>query len=168
MPRLHTAGKSSIPIFVIAEPPPAQGGTQRLGEAEAVRFWTPVVDVPVNMQLKFQQFCEFDIPVPQIQFIVRVLDISVVPQRQVQCSTVHGPVVVQRQVPGMVLTVLITVEVPQSQFIDVAANISVAAQRHLPVWVFTVPAVLGEHILCRKHIFWLGRGRLLTSGMSPR
>ena len=37
------------------------------------------VDVPVNMQLKFH---EFDILVPQIQFIVRVLDISVLPQRK--------------------------------------------------------------------------------------
>ena len=42
------------------------------------------MDVPVNMQLKFQQFYEFDILVPQFQFIVRVLDISAVPQRQVR------------------------------------------------------------------------------------
>ena len=44
------------------------------------------------------------------------------------------PVVAQRQVPGMVLTVQITVMVPQLQFIDVAVEISFAAQRQLPVW----------------------------------
>ena len=40
-------------------------------------------DVSVNVQLKFQQSFEFII-VPLIQFIVRVLDITVSPQRQVR------------------------------------------------------------------------------------
>ena len=48
--------------------PPAQGGVQILGKVDVVYF-------PVIMQL------EFFILVPQIQFIVIVLDISVTPQR---------------------------------------------------------------------------------------
>ena len=124
------------------------------------------VDVIVNMQLKFQQFYEFDILVPQIQFIIRVLDISVCHRdRYAQCQTVQGtvntsqvqflggwsrPAPLQRQVPGMVLTVQITVVVPQLQSTDVAVDISVVAQRQLPISLFTavnmqrqVPTVLG-------------------------
>ena len=70
------------------------------------------------------------------------------------------PVVAQRQVPGMVLTVQITVVVPQLQSFDVAVDISVVAQRQLPVWEFTavnmqrkVPAVLGELLVQKKQIF---------------
>ena len=44
----------------------------------------PVVDVPVTVLHMFQQFYEFDILVPQIQFIDGVLDTAVVPQRQVR------------------------------------------------------------------------------------
>ena len=138
--------------------PPAQGGMQVLGAAFTFTIQEQIVDnavdVPVIMQLRFQQFCEFNILVPGIQFIVRVLDISVLPQRQVRtvpnCAgdredftgAVLGwlvaPVVVQRQVPGMVLTVQVTVVVPQLQSIGVAVDISVVAQRKLPVSLFTV------------------------------
>ena len=63
--------------------PPAQGGIFLLGNAEAAA----PLDVPVTMQLKFQQsFVEF-FKVPQLQFIDRVVVISVAPQRQVsQCK----------------------------------------------------------------------------------
>ena len=56
--------------------PPAQGGIQILGRAEAVA----VVDVPVITQLQFQQsFVEY-VEVPQTQFSDRVVD-SVASQR---------------------------------------------------------------------------------------
>ena len=107
------------------------------------------VDVLVNLQLKFQQFYEFDILVPQIQFMD---DSSVFHRdRYAQCQTVQGTVNTS-QVPGMVQTVQRTVVVPQLQSIDVAVDISVVARRQLPVWLFAavnmqrqVPAVLGEH-----------------------
>ena len=55
--------------------PPAQGGTQILGN-------TDVVHVPVILQLVFQQSLPINSDmVPQIQFIVRVLDIPLVTQR---------------------------------------------------------------------------------------
>ena len=60
--------------------PPAQGGKQILGSAGVDQ----TVDVPVTMLHKFQQFHEFGILVPQLQFIDTVLDISVLPQRQVR------------------------------------------------------------------------------------
>ena len=63
-----------------------------------------VGDVPVIMQLEFQQSASYEsLEVPQFQLIVRVLDIPVVSQRQVQSFTlvqflevVDMPVVVQR------------------------------------------------------------------------
>ena len=58
--------------------PPAQGGIQILGSAGVHQ----AVDVPVTMLDKFQQFYEFDILVPHLQFIDRVLDIAVMLQRQ--------------------------------------------------------------------------------------
>ena len=66
-----------------------------------------VVDVPVIMQLGFQQSASYEnLDLPQFQLIVRVLDIPVVSQRQVQSFTlvqflevVDMPVGVQRQVP---------------------------------------------------------------------
>ena len=69
--------------------PPAQGGIQILGavlgcsqiQEQIVDVEAPVADVPAIMQLLFQQFCKFDIlKVPQIQFVDRVLDISVATQ----------------------------------------------------------------------------------------
>ena len=56
--------------------------------AEAVRFWTPVVDVPVIMQLLFPQSFPLEkVKVPQIQFLDRLLKHPVVPQRQAsQCK----------------------------------------------------------------------------------
>ena len=45
---------------------------------------TSVLDIPVVMQLLFQQFYQFEfLKVPQIRFRDRVLDIPVLPQRQV-------------------------------------------------------------------------------------
>ena len=62
-----------------------------------------VVDVPVVMQPVFQPFkCEMVKVPPQLQFLDRVLDISVMPQRRTLCSSwygCHAPVGVQRQVP---------------------------------------------------------------------
>ena len=81
------------------------------------------VDVPVIMLHKFLQ------SVPQIQFIDRVLDIPVMPLRQVRtvpnCAevgrvlgkVVDAPVVVQGPVPGIPNSAD-TVEVPLLQFID--------------------------------------------------
>ena len=87
--------------------PPAQGGTEILDKVD-------VVYVPVTMLHNFQQFFEFVfLKVPQVQFIVRVLDTVVIPQRQVctvsNCAqdredstgavlrlVVDAPVVVQR------------------------------------------------------------------------
>ena len=132
------------------EAPPAQGGKQILGTARASTIQEQIVDkavdVPVNMQLKFQQFCEFDILVPQIQFIVRVPDISVCHRdRYAQCQTVQG-----------------TVKTSQVQFLGEVgrarccarggASVAVYRRGRCPVWLFTavniqrhVPAVLGEH-----------------------
>ena len=47
-------------------------------------FLGTVADVPVVMQPVFQQFSEF--LVPQFQFLVRVLDIPVMPQRRIRCA----------------------------------------------------------------------------------
>ena len=58
--------------------PPAQGGIQILEKVD-------VVYVLVTMLHKFQQFFEF--PVPPVQFLYRVWDIRVTPQRQIR--TVH-------------------------------------------------------------------------------
>ena len=47
----------------------------------------------MDMQVKFEQFYEFDFLVPQIQFIVRALEISVCHRdRFAQCQTVQGAV----------------------------------------------------------------------------
>ena len=73
------------------------------------------MDVSVIMQLKFKQFYEFDIFVPQILFIVRALDISVMPQRQVR--TVPNCAGDSEDFTGAVLGGF-TVEVFQIQFID--------------------------------------------------
>ena len=48
-----------------------------VGVVKAVMVASP----PVIMQLKFQEFFEFDFLVTLIQFMVRVLGISVMPQR---------------------------------------------------------------------------------------
>ena len=93
------------------------GGLRGFSDQAVVMAGLAVVVVGVSgiMQFKFQQSFEFTI-VPQIQFIVRVLDIAVMPQRQVRtvphCAgdraalagavlgmVVDTPVVVQRQVP---------------------------------------------------------------------
>ena len=68
--------------------PPAQGGTQILGSLPSL-----TVDVPVTMLHKFLQFyvVYILILVPQIQFIDRVLDTAVVPQRQVRCELCRRP-----------------------------------------------------------------------------
>ena len=95
--------------------------------------WPLVVDVPVLFSDKFLQSKEFDLIVPQIQFIFRVWDIRVVEQRRVHTvRIVHKtgdspgavlgrmstcPLVCKRQVLG-VQTVQKTLEVPQLQFID--------------------------------------------------
>ena len=79
--------------------PPAQGGKQTLGAApvpqiqeQIVDVEAPVVDVLVTMLHKFQQPYEFDIlKVPQIQFIDRVLDIPVMPQRDKLCRKRDTP-----------------------------------------------------------------------------
>ena len=80
-------------------------------------------DVPVIMQPEFQQsFLFVFLEMPQIQFMIKVPDIPVVcSDGYAQCKTVqntgdstvyflgvvvNAPVVVQRQVPGMVQTVL--------------------------------------------------------------
>ena len=67
-------------------PPPAKGGAQILGKADACGDgapWTSVVDVPVIKQLKFQQSLPIDNEmVPQIPFIDR-LEHPVMPQRRV-------------------------------------------------------------------------------------
>ena len=55
--------------------PTAQGGIQILGKDD-------VVDVPVDTQLEFQQSKYEKVKVPQIQFLDRVPDIPVVPQRR--------------------------------------------------------------------------------------
>ena len=64
-------------------------------------FLGMVADVPVVMQPVFQQFSEFLVPL--FQFLVRVLDIPVMPQRRIRCAVLglvcHAPVVAQRQVP---------------------------------------------------------------------
>ena len=69
--RVHVCGK--------------QGGIQILGKAEAVRFWTPVMDVPVFVQLLLlQSFPLEKVKVPQIQFLDRLLEHPVVLQRRVR------------------------------------------------------------------------------------
>ena len=55
---------------------------QALGNGVVGALRSRVMDVPVNMLHKFQQFYEFDILVAQ--FIDRVLDIAVMPLRQVR------------------------------------------------------------------------------------
>ena len=83
-----------------------------------------VVTSLVTMQYKFQQFHEFHILVPHLQFIDRVFDITVMSQRQVRtvpnCAeerrdstaqflgmVFHVPVVMQRLVPRVLQTVLL-------------------------------------------------------------
>ena len=62
--------------------PPAEGGIQILGRAEARQG--SGFGVPVIMQLKLQQSFVVSVDVPQIPFIDRVLDISAASQRQVR------------------------------------------------------------------------------------
>ena len=64
----------------LSNSPPAQGGIQILGRAEA-RLGSGI-GVPVIMQLKFQQSFVVSVDVPHIPFIDRVVDISVASQRQ--------------------------------------------------------------------------------------
>ena len=66
-------------MLCLSRSPPAQGGIQILGRAEApgLRFRVPVI-----MQLKPQQSFVVFVDVPQIPFIDRVVDISVASQRQ--------------------------------------------------------------------------------------
>ena len=61
------------------------GGRGRRGRSVVfLVFLGTVADVPVVMQPVFQQFSEF--LVPQFQFLVRVLDIPVMPQRRIHCA----------------------------------------------------------------------------------
>ena len=64
----------------LSRSPPAQGGIQILGRAEA-RLGSGF-GVPVIMQLKFQQSFVVSVDVPQVPFIDGVVDISVASQRQ--------------------------------------------------------------------------------------
>ena len=91
-----------------------------------------VVDVPVSMQLTFQQSMFMNREVPQTQFFDRLVDVSVAPQRQyavLNCAKdgrdptgaflgyVDGaPVVVQRQA-GVGPDSSDTLELPQVQFL---------------------------------------------------
>merc|ERR1719498_1820348 len=73
--------------------------------------------------------------VPQVQYIDKVVDVSVQKQRQVPVHTVatkevHVPQ--QRHVP-MVQVVQKTVEVPQVQYVDNHIHVPVHKQRHVPV-----------------------------------
>ena len=68
-------------------PPPDQRGTEILVDVlgrvpqiqeQIVAVVVPAVDVPVTMQLKFQQYLQYVfVKVPQIQFIVRLCEHSV-------------------------------------------------------------------------------------------
>ena len=109
-----------------------------------------VVGVSGILQFRFQQSFEFII-VPQIQFIVRVLDIAVMPQ-SLECTVsncagdraaptgavlgmvVDTPVVVQRQVPWQGKEVK-TMEVPQLRIVVVVVDNPVVAQRN-NIWKF--------------------------------
>ena len=67
--------------------PPAQGGTQILGKAEAA-----ALVVSVTLQLKLQQSIVEFFQVPQLQFIDRVVVPSVASQRQgLQCKLYRRP-----------------------------------------------------------------------------
>ena len=139
--------------------PPARAGKQTLDKAEAS---TRVVDVPVLMQLLFLQSMEHVImKVPQIQFIVRRCEYSVVPQRRVSTvQAVQKIVEFHRAVLGTVVdapvvgydrclavqTMQRTVLVPQLQFIDVgsircehAGTSSSSFQRERLSWLFFCP-----------------------------
>ena len=88
----------------LREPPPVQGGIQILGRGAPL---DASIDLPVIVQLEFQQSFFETVEVPQIQFSDRVLDIPVVTQRwvltvqivkmtgkiqQVQCVAADVPV----------------------------------------------------------------------------
>ena len=103
-------------------PPPAQGGKEILVDVlgrvpqiqeQIVAVVVPAVDVPVTMQLKFQQYLQYVfVKVPQIQFIVSLCEHSVLHRdcaccaeivefhRAVLGTVVDAPVAVLRQVPG--------------------------------------------------------------------
>ena len=82
----------------------SHGGSRgRLGRGSTASPWRytdtgrrvagQAVRIPLDMQLKFQLCYEFDFLVPQIQFIVSVLEISVCHRdRNAQCQTVQGTV----------------------------------------------------------------------------
>ena len=63
---------------------PRGGRGRRGGSVVFLVFLGMVADVPVTMHHKFQQFSEFLLP--QFQFLVRVLDIPVMPQRRICCA----------------------------------------------------------------------------------
>ena len=114
---------SSDEMFAMASLLPDFGGraTARPGrnrtqiQEQIVAVVVPAVDVPVTMQLKFQQSLQY-VFVNQIQFIVRLCEHSVlqrdgysqcklcrnrrIPHRAVLGTVVDAPVVVLRQVPG--------------------------------------------------------------------
>ena len=88
----------------LREPPPVQGGIQILGRGAPL---DASIDLPVIVQLEFQQSFFETVEVPQIQFSDRVRDIPVVTQRwvltvqivhktgkiqQVQCVAADVPV----------------------------------------------------------------------------
>ena len=86
-------GLDSAAVLLVA----GRGGRVpvRFGKVIWLTPWA-VCDVSVIMQLKFQQSSEF-VFVPQIQFIVRVLDISVLHRaRYAQCQTLQQTVVFSR------------------------------------------------------------------------
>ena len=87
------------------------------------------MDVSVIMQLEFQQSASYEnLEVPRSELIVRVLDIPVASQRQVQSFTlveflevVGMPVVVERQVPQLLC-------------VDKVVDTPVVTQRPRAVW----------------------------------
>ena len=129
-----------------------------------------VVDVPVITQLELQQFMAYEnVEVPQIQFIVTVLDIPVATQRRLptvqtvlktgeshRCSSwtrLMTPVAFQRLVPGRDRAencggsaVAQVVDVPVVQFVDaVIMQRQVGLGGDMPV-VATTGAVLRQGV----------------------
>ena len=100
------------------------------------------MDVSVTMQLKFQQSIVEFFMVPQLQFIDRVVDTLVAPQRQVHSANcaevrrdssgavlglVSTPLLYNDRCAG--LTVQKTVEVPQLQYFDRVVDVPAAVHR---------------------------------------
>ena len=91
-----------------------------MGRSCAYSPW--LFDVPLTKQFQFQQSKVYaKMKVPQIQFIDRVLDTRVMPQRQFSAA----PVVVQRQMPGGPDSAENRLEAPLLQFLDQVVDIPV-------------------------------------------